>query len=174
MKKLFFMLIAACMLASCGSQAIIGQDGKPLSTEESAKVISRTINSRLDNRDYRILVSEMTPMGWGTRQLRDEWALEIHGDSIGSILPYIGRGYNIPYGSGMGLHFITRIDSYHEEEPKPDMREITIRCHTDEDSYQYVVEVYDNGTAYISVYSRHRDMVRYSGKVDLHELYSRK
>lgn len=174
MRKLFIMLAATMMLAACGPAAIIGADGKPLSKEESEQVVRRTIGSRLDNRDYRILVSTMSPQGWGTMQLRDEWALEIHGDSIGSVLPYVGRGFNIPYGSGMGLHFITAIDSYSDEKPEEGHRHITIRCHTTEDSYQYTVDVYDNGTAYISVFTRHRDQVNYSGKIDLHELYSKR
>lgn len=174
MKKFFVFLVAVISLVSCGSMAIVGTDGKPLSKAESEEVIRRSINSRLDNRDYRILVTTMTPQGWGMKQLRDEWALEVKGDSIGSILPYIGRGYNIPYGSGMGLHFITSIDSYHESVPKEGQRHIVIRCHTNEDSYQYTVDVFDNGTAYISVYSRHRDQINFSGNVDIHELYTKR
>ena len=35
------------------------------------------------------------------------------------------------------------------------------------EGYNFQVEIYDNGQAYISVVTRYRDIVSYSGKVDV-------
>lgn len=170
MKKLMLLFIAALVMAGCGTSGttVLGTDGKPLSKEESQRIVKNTIASKMENRDFRILVDEMSPMGGPTLHLRDnDWALEVHRDSIGSVLPYVGRGYNVPYGSAMGLHFITRMDSYTVEKAKDDMWQIQIRCHTPQEGYTFQVSVYDNGQAYISVNTRYRTTTSYSGHVDL-------
>lgn len=170
MKKLLLVCMAMLMMVGCSTtvDTVIGADGKPLSKEESQKVIKNTIQSKVENRDFRILVDEMEPMRGPSLHLRDnDWALEIHRDSIGSVLPYVGRGYNMPYGSAMGMHFITRMDSYTVEKVKDNMWRANIRCHTNQESYNFIVEVYDNGKAYISVSTRYRDVTGYSGYVDL-------
>lgn len=172
MGKFLFGCIMAVLLAACNTtQMVIGTDGKPLPKEESERIVKNTIKSKVENRNFRILVDEMNPLHAPALHLvDDDWALEIHNDSIGSVLPYFGRGYNMPYGSAMGMHFITRIDSYTIEKAKSDMWLINIACHTPYDSYNFIVEVYDNGQAYISVTSRYRDIIRYSGDVDVREL----
>lgn len=87
MKNIFLALLALLTFAACDtSSQVIGTDGKPLSKEESQKVIRNTIASKVENRDYRILVDHMTPMHGPMMTLRDnDWALEIHHDSI---IPY--------------------------------------------------------------------------------------
>lgn len=170
MRKLFLLIVAAITLAGCTTSydAVIGTDGRPLSKEESAKVIRNTVRSKVENRDFRILVDEMNPISGPTLHLRDnDWALEVHRDSIGSVLPYFGRGYNVPYGSAMGMHFITRMDSYSVEHPKDNMWIVKISCHTVQEGYDFQIQVFDNGRAYISVNTRYRDMISYNGYVDL-------
>lgn len=172
MKKLLMICLAIMALTGCETtQTVTGTDGRPLSKEESQRIVKNTIASKVENRSYRILVDEMTPTGGPLMRLRDDdWALEIHNDSIGSVLPYVGRGYNMPYGSAMGLHFITRIDSYTQEKTKADLWRIEITCHTDKDSYKYNVDIYDNGKAYITVQSNYRDIVKFGGDVDVRDV----
>ena len=173
MKKFLLMCIGVLLLIGCGTtdNTVIGTDGKPLSKDESAKVIRNTVESKLENRDFRILVDQMDPTYGPTLHLRDnDWALEVHNDSIGSVLPYIGRVYNVPYGSAIGFHFITRINSYTVEKVKPNMWRAKITCNTAQDFYTFVVEVYDNGSAYISANTNYRDLIRFSGDMDLRGL----
>lgn len=171
MRKFLAAIFAAMLLAGCGTQRVIGTDGKPLSKEESQRIEKKTVISRVENRDFRILVDEMKPLRGPSVMLRDnDWALEVRRDSIGSVLPYFGRGYNVPYGTHMGLHFITRIDSYTEEKVKDDKWRIEIRCHTSQEAYDFILEIFDNGTAYISVSTRYRDVVNYTGHIDVGEL----
>lgn len=172
MKKFLFICLVALAMVGCSeSQQVLGTDGKPLSKEESAKVVKNTIDGKVKSRDFRILVSQMNPMYGPMLHLRDnDWALEVHGDSIGSILPYIGRGYNVPYGSAMGYHFITRMDSYTYQQVKDDQWQIEIKCHNLQEAYDFRIDIYDNGHAYINAISRYRDNISYSGEVDLNGL----
>ncbi len=172
MRKTFCLCVAAALFAACSTTpTVFGTDGKPLSKAESERIVRNTIKSRVDNRDFRILVKEMQPLHGPFIYINDDWALEVHGDSIGSILPYFGRAYHVPYGGGLGLHFITRIDEYNAVEPKSGLKEITIKCHTDEESYIYNVEVYADGTSYITVQTPYRDLIRFSGDIDVNDLY---
>lgn len=47
------------------------------------------------------------------------------------------------------------------------MWRINIKCHNAMEGYNFQVDIYDNGQAYISVVTRYRDIVSYSGRIDV-------
>ena len=87
-------------------------------------------------------------------------------DSLFSYLPYFGRAYNIPYGGGKGLNFSERISNYQESQAKNGLRMIDIDLQNEEDTYHYTIEVYDNGSSSITVMSRQRERISYSGEME--------
>lgn len=87
--------------------------------------------------------------------------------SLISYLPYIGRAYNVPYGGGKGLNFSERIGSYQESQKKNGLRHIEISLTNDEDTYHYIIEVFDNGNSTIDVQSRQREPISYTGQMTI-------
>ena len=128
--------------------------------EQAAKV-----NKALKERKYKIDVERMYSMRGGSKTLSYGYSVEVRNDSLISYLPYFGRAYSMPYGGGKGLTFSERIGSYQEYQKGNGLRHIEIGLRNDEDTYLYTIEVYENGSSSISVQSRQRENISYSGEM---------
>ena len=66
----------------------------------------------------------------------------------------------------IGLNFEEPVLNYKESRPKK-YTQIDIDARTREDSYHYVIEMYDNGRAYIRVRSMNRDPISFDGFLEI-------
>ena len=164
MRKIILSLLSALMLVGCATTAENGV--KMTKAEKRAHQIAK-VKEMLDNRYYSVDIHMMYPQTYPSKQVEYGYALTIHGDSILSYLPYIGRAYRIPYGGGKGLHFEALIDDYREENVKNDLRRIEILTHNEEDRYLYILEVFSTGSASIYVSCENREHIHYSGEIDI-------
>lgn len=161
MKKLYLMTFVAMLLVSCGT---------PRTAEEKVVLRQRTaqqVEQALNDRHYTITVDYMQPAVGPSRRLDFGYSLTVKGDTLHSYLPYFGRAYNIPYGGGKGLNFVAQIVGYTEREVKRGLKEIVIDTDNKEDQLQYVLSVFDNGSASIMVYARQRDRIGFTGNMEL-------
>lgn len=71
----------------------------------------------------------------------------------------------MPYGGGKGLNFTSHIDGYRETRVKKGLTRVELVTTNDEDTYYYMIEVFDNGWASISVQMRQREHIRYDGEM---------
>ncbi|MBQ7420880.1 MAG: DUF4251 domain-containing protein [Prevotella sp.] len=166
MKRMLLLLVAGVLLAGCAT-TVYGPDGHKLSKTEVAQLREERVAQRLEKRDYRIVMRTMIPNRGPSRVLHDDWDITVHGDSLVSYLPYFGRAYNVPYGGGRGLNFAAPIGSYAVEQLRADMVRIVMDVVTDEDSFQYVLDVFTNGSASLEVFSRNREPVRFNGEMEV-------
>ena len=155
MKKLFLIMMAGLMAVACAT----------LTPAEKAE-LAKKVNAALDDRHYTINIRTMSPMRGPTRTVTSPWTVEVKGDTLVSYLPYIGRAYNVPYGGGKGLNFSAPIESYQEGMGKNGKRHIEIKLTNEEDTYLYTLEVFDNGSSSVSVMSRQREQISYSGDME--------
>lgn len=158
MKKMIMCGLLALLLAACATKA------------ERAAQLARTqemVAKALADRHYKITVQTMTPRRGGSRPVTPDFMLEVRGDTLASYLPYFGRAYSIPYaGQGKGLHFTERIRDYTADRPKEGLTRIALRVTNEEDSYLFVINVFDNGQATIDLQPREREHISYSGEID--------
>ena len=120
-------------------------------------------------RRWRIEISSMTTMRYGSRTVTPDFYLELRGDTLRSYLPYLGQAQVSPTLSpSIGLNFEEPVLSYNDSKPKSNKyTQIDIDVRTREDSYHYVIEIYDNGQAYIRVRSMNRDPISFDGKLEI-------
>ncbi len=145
-------------MAFCGCATV--EEKAARAAEQAANV-----NKALKERKYKIDVERMYSMRGGSKTLSYGYSVEVRNDSLISYLPYFGRAYSVPYGGGKGLTFSERIGSYQEYQKSNGLRHIEIGLRNDEDTYLYTIEVYDNGSSSISVQSRQRENISYSGEM---------
>ena len=121
------------------------------------------------DRRWRIEISSMTTMRYGSRTVTPDFYLELRGDTLRSYLPYLGQAQVSPTLSpSIGLNFEEPVLSYNDGKPKSNKyTQIDIDVRTREDSYHYVIEIYDNGQAYIRVRSMNRDPISFDGKLEI-------
>ena len=161
MKKLSSILVVACALAVLISSCATPEERAARAAEQARKV-----TAALKERNYKISVNRMIPLRGNSKTVSYGYGVEVRNDSLLSYLPYFGHAYNVPYGGGKGLNFSAPIESYRESQPKDDRRHIEISLTNDEDTYQYIIDIFNNGSANIDVIPRERDRITYYGELD--------
>lgn len=115
---------------------------------------------------WHIDISSMNTLRYGSRSVTSDFYLELRGDTLRSYLPYLGDAHMPTMSPSIGLNFEEPVLTYKESKPKK-FTQIDIDVRTREDSYHYVVEIYDNGQAYIRVRSMNRDPISFDGTLEI-------
>ncbi|MBR4650955.1 MAG: DUF4251 domain-containing protein [Prevotella sp.] len=137
------------------------------SQERAARALEmeKKVAQSLRERDYSIEVTMMYPQSMPARNVTPDFGIAVRGDSLYSYLPYFGRAYDIPYGGGKGLDFAAPITDYSDTQPKADRHVIEISVDNDEDLLLYHLDIFVNGRTDITVTSRKRDRISFSGEM---------
>lgn len=122
------------------------------------------VEQQIADRHFKIDVSMAYPMSGNSIPLTSPYSLELRQDSADVFLPYFGRAYSVPYGGGNGLHFRSPVTGLNMEKKKKGY-EISFTSKTEEDTYDFFIDITDEGAVSISVTMRNRQSIRYSGEV---------
>ncbi len=155
MKKLILCLMVAVLVGCATSEEKAARDAER----------AREVAAALADRHYTIGVTRMHPQRGRSVNVSYGYELKVKGDTLVSYLPYFGRAYSVPYGGGKGLNFTSHIDGYRETRVKKGLTRVELVTTNDEDTYYYMIEVFDNGWASISVQMRQREHIRYDGEM---------
>lgn len=115
---------------------------------------------------WHIDISSMNTLRYGSRAVTSDFYLELRGDTLRSYLPYLGDAHMPTISPSIGLNFEEPVLTYKESKPKK-FTQIDVDVRTREDSYHYVIEMYDNGQAYIRVRSMNRDPISFDGTLEI-------
>lgn len=164
MKQLNIVLLLSLVLTLL---AVIALEGCATAEERAARAAEHAarVKVALTERHYKISVDHMYPTKGGSKSVSSSYSVEVRNDSLYSYLPFFGRAYQVPYGGGKGLNFSERIGSYQESLVKNGCRHIEINVKNDEDSYLYMIDVFDNGNSDIEVQAQQRERISYSGEM---------
>ena len=117
---------------------------------------------------WHIDITSMSTMRYGSRTVSADFFLELRGDTLRSYLPYLGQAQvSSSLSPTMGLNFEERVRQYQESRPKEKYTQIDIDVKTKEDTYHYVIDIYDSGQANIRVQSMHRDPISFDGTMEI-------
>lgn len=123
------------------------------------------VKEQIEARDFTIIVNQMIPFQSQSIYLNGTDGIRLKGDSIYSFLPYIGRAFSVPYGGGKGLNFSTVVTDYAMKYGRKNAAEITFTARTPEDSYDYRITVFPNGTASINIQPQQRQPISFNGEL---------
>ena len=128
-----------------------------------------SVADAIAERHWRIDINTMNTMRYGSRMVTPDFYLELRGDTLHSYLPYMGQARVSPTLSpSIGLNFEAPVLTYKESKPKSNKyTQIDIDVRTKEDTYHYVVELYDSGEAFIRVRSLNRDPISFDGTLEI-------
>lgn len=123
-------------------------------------------------RHWRIDINTMSTMRYGSRTVTPDFYLELRGDTLRSYLPYLGQAQvSTTLAPAIGLNFEEVVMRYWLNKPKSKKYvQLYIDARTREDTYHFVIDVYDDGKAFIRVRSQNRDPISFDGTLST-ELY---
>ena len=154
-KNLLILLYFVLTFASCATLQ---------EREQRKEQMKKAVAEAVTTKQMHIDITSMNTMRYGSRAVTPDFFLELKGDSVRSYLPYLGQAYQAPMMSpSQGLNFVTKAKSLKVSQPKKDQSRIEIDMKTEEDTYHYVIDLYDSGKAYIHVRSQHRDPISFDG-----------
>lgn len=133
---------------------------------EADEVRQQFIGQMLQKKMYKVDFTRAYPQGGPSFTMNYPYFVSVIGDRVESFLPYFGRAYSIPYGGGEGLHFEAPVRDYSMKEGKKGQQVITFNARTDEDDYNFNLEVYPSGEAYLSINAVHKQGMSFSGNID--------
>jgi len=117
---------------------------------------------------WHIDIHTMNTMRYGARTVTPDFFLELRGDTLQSYLPYLGQVQVSQLSPSIGLNFEEPVLSYKESKPKSNKyTQLDIDVRTREDSYHYVINIYDSGEATIHVRSLNRDPISFDGTLEI-------
>ena len=160
-KHVISLMLATLVLMSCATQQ---------ERAERREIMKKAVVESLAKRQMHIDIMSMNTMRYGTKSVTPDFFLELHGDSLRSYLPYLGQAHQAPMSSpAQGLNFDEPIQNIKESHPKKELSRLDIDVRTREDRYQYTIELYESGKAYIHVQSQHRDPISFDGELAMPE-----
>ena len=164
MRKVIVGIFSVIMLTACSTS-------KLTSEQKAVKhaLVTQKVRQAVDDRAYTVEMNYIYPQRMASRHLDYGYTLRISGDSIYSYLPYFGRAYSVPYNGGNGLKFKGVMDYYKVTRTKKDCTDVVLGVKDDGDEYQYTMNIYDNGTVSLGVFSRNRESISFSGEMMMKE-----
>ncbi|MCD7938110.1 MAG: DUF4251 domain-containing protein [Tannerellaceae bacterium] len=162
MKRLRLLLVLGFALF-IGGHSLFAQ------SKDKKEQIREQVKELIDSREYTIDVDRAYPSSGKSVNLTSPYELRIKGDSVISYLPYFGRAYSVPYGGGEGLRFETGITDYSLAYDKKGAARIQFKAKTQEDSFTFNIQVFDNGSSSITVTPVNRQQIRFNGELKRQE-----
>ena len=157
------VVVLSAAATACSSSRLTKEEKAQIETRRAEYIIN-SINSQ----QFTIEMDRVTPYRGISRSLSYGYLLAVKGDTIVSYLPYFGQAYSLPYGGGKGLNFQSTITALRQNHNNKKML-TTLHLFTtnEEDTYQYIVEIFDNGRSHVEVRSRLREAISFDGYMNL-------
>jgi len=143
---IFFTTLVMCaMLMACSTSN--------KATDAEQLQLKAVVQQTLGQREFTIQIDNM-----GHK-------LIIKPDQVVCNLPYVGTGTDVGYGASgfKSLNFTAPITDWELIYPKDKKADIKFKVNNNEDNYDFHIEVFYNGKAFIDITPRGRQGAHYSG-----------
>lgn len=169
MKKIVILLLSAVVLFGCAT-VYRDSEGNIVPREKMEVLKAAAVKGHLTEKRFRIFVDKIYPMGMSARTLNEDYVIEVSRDSIGMMLPYVGRLDRAPIDGRVGIEVLSPIYSY-TSEPIKNGERILIETRDQTETYLIVLNIYDDGSANINLKSNIRAAIGYSGMMQLNDRF---
>ena len=137
--------------------------------KEKKELKKQAVEKLVTSGKYKINVNRALPERGRSVTLTSPYSVEIRNDSVISYLPYYGRAYSIPYGGGEGLNFKAPLTDYKLEWGKKETAKIKFSARSEEDKFDFSIDVFSNGSSSIFVNMQNRQSISFQGELDMPE-----
>ena len=134
------------------------------STKPVASLSESDVREMVNSKDFVFVADRVNPLRGRSRQLTSQYDVRVKNDSLTSYLPYFGRAHVAPMDPSQGgIQFTSTDFSYNTNQGNG--WTIIIKPNDHNDVQQMVFNIFENGTATLSVTSTNRDPISFNGYV---------
>ena len=137
------------------------------SSSKTTLEIKNEITKKVESKDFTVNVNYANPLRMKQVALTSEYDLRIKNDSAFAFLPYFGVAYVAPYGSSEGgIKFAEPMTDYSITPNKKSTGwDIQFKIKSKQTSYEFFMNVFNNGSTTFIVSSFERDAITFHGEV---------
>lgn len=133
-----------------------------LSKSAQRELRKAAIAELVENKMFVFKATDMQPRGAGNFTLGYDCDVQVEDDKIISYLPYMGKSYNLDYGSRTGFDFKGLISNYEYTEKRKGFT-VNLETETDNGSLTYQFFVTATGATTLTVSGFQRQSISYNG-----------
>lgn len=124
------------------------------------------IKTSVESKRFIFHAQTALPTSGRSRQLTSEYNLQVFSDSLISNLPFYGRAYSVPYGSGDGgFSFTSTKFDYAATPGKKKGWNISIKPRDVTDFREFSLSLSDNGYGTLQALSNNRQPISFTGYI---------
>lgn len=153
-------VVAIVCIWMCGTLSLSA--AKPSAAERQQA--AATMKALAESRDYTVRIAQAFPLK-GASVATPLAILRINGNEAYSTLPYWGGGYNT-FGNSDGTRFTGTVSDYTVTIDKKNKVQVAFKATANTGRiYQFKMEIFYNGSTFISALCSSMDPMRYDGKI---------
>jgi len=151
----FLILVIPLFLIRCSS------------SHNATKLSSDEIKNIIDSSQFTFVAERVNPLRGSTRYLTSRYNVVIKKDTIDCDLPYFGRAFQAPIDPLKGgIRFVSS-DFFKSTDSKNESGwQVLIKPKDNTDVQQLSFDVFNNGTATLTVTNSHRDPISFYGHIE--------
>jgi hypothetical protein len=132
----------------------------------NAQSDKETVKSGIDAKRFVFHAQNALPSSGRSRTLTSDYDLRVSQDTLISNLPYYGRAYSVPYGSGDGgFNFTSTQFEYSATPGKKKGWNISIKPKDVNDFREFSLSISDNGYGTLQVLTNNRQPISFNGYI---------
>ena len=132
---------------------------KPVTDPRQAAIVEKM----LDSRDYWIAVTSVYPLKQRSFTVSG-YTIHVCGDTLQTVLPYVGQSYPAPLGADEGMSFNDApITNYRVKKMKRGNWVITFSARTSTESCSFTFRIEPNGLTSVSLVPESCESITYKG-----------
>jgi len=164
MKKTNIKSTAMLLLSACALSLVLSQCS---SSKNVTGLSSDDIQNMVNSSQFAFVADRLTPMRGTSRYLTNYYYLDVEKDNLNSFLPFLGRIYQPLLDPTKGpLRFTSTRFSYNVTSKNKSGWEVVIKPMDYPDVQELDFDIFDNGSANLTVLSTDRDAISFSGRIE--------
>jgi len=137
-----------------------------LTNRINAQSDKEAIKTSIESKQFIFHAQTALPTSGRSRQLTSDYDLRLLSDSLISNLPFYGRAYSVPYGSGDGgFNFTSTKFDYTATPGKKKGWDIRIKPKDVTDFREFSLSLSDNGYGTLQAFSNNRQPISFTGYI---------
>jgi hypothetical protein len=125
-----------------------------------------TVKSSIESKEFIFHAQTALPTGGRSRQLTTEYDLRVFSDSLVSNLPFYGKAYSVPYGTGGGgFEFTSTKFEYTASPGKKKGWNISIKPKDVMDFREFSLSLSDDGYGTLQALTNNRSPMSFTGYI---------
>jgi len=162
--NLLIVLTVFLLYGNVTAQKAVNKDATVETKAKSAKKMTK-IDVLMSLKEFEFSAYTVLPMNSGPRNVvGDNYAVRFSPTKIESVLPYFGSKRGSAYGRDKGMRFSGKPIDYTIKQ-SDGMYTVTAKVRARGGAYDISMEVFDTGSATLTIMSENRDTMRYRGEV---------